>query len=56
MKLGSNSTSVVNGKGNFKLKGSQHVSIIHGVFCVPKFKNDLLSLRKLKEKELNILF
>ena len=50
MKLGSNSTLVVNGKGNIRLKGNGNVSIICGVFYVPKLKNNLLSLRKLKYK------
>ena len=56
MKLCNNSSMVVMGKGNVRLQVNGRAQIITGVFYVPELKNNLLSIGKLQENGLNILF
>ncbi|XP_015583224.2 uncharacterized protein LOC107262360 [Ricinus communis] len=56
VKLGDNSSVVVAGKGNVRLKVNDVVQIITGVFYVPQLRNNLLSVGQLQEKGLSFLF
>ncbi|KAL6310748.1 hypothetical protein AAG906_019097 [Vitis piasezkii] len=55
VKAGNNSSVVVMGKGNVQLQVNGRVQIITSVLCV-ELKNNLLSIRQLQEKGLNIHF
>ncbi|KAL0420698.1 UNVERIFIED_CONTAM: hypothetical protein Slati_3092700 [Sesamum latifolium] len=56
VKLGDNTSMVVAGKGNVRLKVNDMVQIITGVFYVPQLRNNLLSVGQLQEKGLSFLF
>lgn len=56
VKLGNNTSLMVNGKGNIRLQVNGLAQIITGVFYVPELKNNLLSIGQLQEKGLTIQF
>ncbi|XP_038994258.1 uncharacterized protein LOC120118218 [Hibiscus syriacus] len=56
VKLGNNSNMTVMGKGNVRLQIHGVMHILTGVFYIPQLKNKLLSIVKLQEKGLAVLF
>lgn len=56
VKLGNGSRLVVKGKGSVKLRIEGRVHIISNVFYIPKLKNNLLSIGKLQQKNLAVVF
>lgn len=56
VRLGDNSTMMVMGKGNIKLRIDGLIQVITEVFYIPNLKNNLLSIGQLQQKGLTIIF
>lgn len=56
VRLGNDMTMLVVSKGSIKVQVESITQVLSDVYYIPKLKNDLLSIGKLQEKGLAILF